>query len=129
MVAFFRQFLVVLLVLLQYAAPLVHAHTGKDGSQNGIHLYEFETVRFVSDHVSMSGVFNETDAESIIVNVGSAIEQQQSCKQLLSVFCLQSGHSALPDVKPADTVNFCPPQSDLVFQPIISQNATRAPPF
>lgn len=76
MPVFFRQTLVMLLVLLQYAAPVVHAHTGNDNDQRGLHLYEFEILHFSSAIKLMKSVDVVPDTESNIVNIGSAIKQQ-----------------------------------------------------
>ena len=75
MVAFFRQFLIVLLVLLQNATPLMHAHIGQEGTQSGLHLYEFETLRLAVDHSSIETANFAQDTENFIVSIGSAIKQ------------------------------------------------------
>ena len=129
MVAFFRRFLVVLLVLLQNAAPLVHAHTGGDVSQGGFHLYEFEALRFVADQVSMVSAGHGQDTESCIVNVGSAIKQHQTSNDPIPVFCLLGGNPVASANRYAETVNFSTHLAGFVPQSFPNHNTTRAPPL
>ena len=130
MVAFFRQFLVVLLVLLQNAAPLVHAHTGGvDVSQTGLHLYEFETLRLAADHLSMAATNHAINTESCVVNVGSAIKQSQPAAiSATPVFLLPANGPVLATARDALIISFAPHTTDFDPQPILSHNSSRAPP-
>jgi len=75
MVAFLRHFLIVLAVLLQSAAPLVHAHIGGEVSLRGLHLHEFETLHMAAHGVSLEKIAGHAvDAESCIVDLGSAMK-------------------------------------------------------
>lgn len=69
MVALLRQFLVVLLVLLQCAAPLVHAHTGGNAYQSGLHIHEFESFSHVSKEVALVAASHDSHADSVIVDI------------------------------------------------------------
>lgn len=77
MVSSLRYFLVVLLVLLQIAAPLVHAHVGEavPAGNGGLHLHEFETLAVARQQpMSVSRLDHSAALQSaVIVDIGSAI--------------------------------------------------------
>lgn len=129
MVAFLRQFLVVLLVLLQSAAPLVHAHTGGNFSQRGLHLHEFETLRLAADNMFLASVDHAVDAESCIVNVGSAIEKQHAANNADTVLYPLNCDQDFAIARDADIVNFSPQLSGFIPKPLPSHNNSRAPPI
>jgi hypothetical protein len=130
MVAFFRQFLVVLLVLLQNAAPLVHAHAGGDFSPvGGIHLYEFEGLHFASGQLSMSTAGRRLDAESCIVFVGSAIKQQQADCFGASALISLAGESVPPVAGEYSALFFPSPVTGFIARSVANHNSSRAPPL
>lgn len=129
MVAFLRQFLVVLLVLLQNAAPLVHAHTGGNVTQRGPHLYEFETLRLLADNVSLAAIDHAADSESCIINVGSAIKQQQTLDHSVTSFYPINGDLGFAIARDADIINFSPQPAGFIPKPLLTQNSSRAPPL
>jgi hypothetical protein len=88
MVAIFRQFVVLLLVLLQNVAPLVHAHVGGLPQETGLHLSEFENLRFSSGSSLKSYKSGAFLCESAIVSMGSAIKHRQSTIQSLPLICI-----------------------------------------
>ncbi len=129
MVAYFRQFLVILLVLLQVAAPLVHAHVGEDTSQLGLHMHEFEILHVGQDLVTMTATDREFDSQSAIVNIGSAIKQQSSADNWAPVW-----FAATFDANPAisrqvDGVFFYGYSPHFTSQPFPRHNTSRAPPL
>jgi len=128
MVAFFRQFLIVLLVLLQNAAPLVHAHTGGDFSETGLHLYEFESLRLIENKMSMSASGHMQSSESCIVNVGSAIYQRQINKVPNHAFFQPTHIPALSYNANLSSIPFLQQNSELYSQQATRQNCSRAPP-
>jgi hypothetical protein len=71
-----RKILVCWLVLLQFFAPLVHAHTGKQLTGNGLHLPGLE----IYDHLPVEAVLSAThfdyDGDGLTVGVNSGIQQQ-----------------------------------------------------
>ncbi len=129
MVAYLRQFLVVLLVLLQTAAPLVHAHVGGDADGCGIHLHGLERLQSDPDHSELQSLHHELQQHAAVVNVGSAIKRQIDRDRFSPVpFLLPA--SLEPNLQPAVDRPFCrsrtsPPPS----APIPADNASRAPPF
>ncbi len=73
MVALNRRILVFFLVLLQYAAPWLHAHSGGDFQRTGLHCYEFEHA----DVANAAKAWRKTEFArhevSAIVGLGSVI--------------------------------------------------------
>jgi hypothetical protein len=129
MVAFFRQFLVVLLVFLQNAAPLMHAHTGQEGTQSGLHLYEFETLRLIVDHSSVGTANFAQDTENFIVSVGSAIKHTDSNLPAKLFLDLSNKESALAPLIPADLLKFSLLNAVFSYHLHPNPNQPRAPPF
>ncbi|PPD31167.1 MAG: hypothetical protein CTY19_14710 [Methylomonas sp.] len=128
MVAFFRQFLVVLLVLLQFAAPLVHAHVDDHSLGHGLHLHEFEGLHFKADAIVMTSLTVHDAAQSAIVEVGSAIKIQQPSDGIAD-FALMSEFAFWPTQLLVEQINFSPQQQLSISEPFLSQNLSRAPPI
>lgn len=129
MVAFFRQFLVVLLVLLQNVAPLMHAHTGLEGTKSGLHLYEFETLRLVIDQSSIETANFAQDTENFIVSVGSAIKHTDSTLPAKLFLDLSNQESVLAPLIPADFLKFQLLIAVFSYHSHLNPNQPRAPPF
>jgi hypothetical protein len=127
MVAFFRQFLVVLLVLLQFAAPLVHAHVDESSLGHGLHLHEFEGLHFKADTMVMARLTVHDAAQSAIVEVGSAIKIQPPANDIAD-YALFSEFTFWPTQLLVEKINFSPHQHPPVSEPFLSQNLSRAPP-
>lgn len=127
MVAFFRQFLVVLLVLLQFAAPLVHAHVDETSLGHGLHLHEFEGLHFKADSMVMASLTVHDAAQSAIVEVGSAIKIQQPVHDIAD-YALFSEFTFWPTQLIVELINFSPQQQLSISEPFLSQNLSRAPP-
>lgn len=129
MVAFIRQLLVLMLVLPQFAAPLVHAHIGESSPVRGVHLHEFENIR-----LQKTGTFAQakpdhfSDAQSAIVELGSAVKLQ-SFLDVVIVNCFWHGDGlglvAQPLLK---VINFSPHQLAVPIEPVHTQHPSRAPP-
>lgn len=72
-----RQFLIIFLVLLQFIAPLVHAHAGKQFSGFGVHLPGLERYDFDQPETILQTVNSGFDTEeAVIVGVNTGIELQ-----------------------------------------------------
>lgn len=127
MVAFFRQFLVVLLVLLQFAAPLVHAHVDESIPGHGLHLHEFEGLHFKAEAMVMASLTVHDAAQSAIVEVGSAIKSQQPAQDIMD-FALFYETGFWPVQRIVEKVNFSPHPQPSVIDVFLSQNLSRAPP-
>jgi len=130
MVAYLRQLLVMLLILLQMAAPLMHAHVGADASPRGLHLHEFEALHIERDGPVLMAFDHDLQMQSSIVNIGSAIKQQQLLDKLSpAVFLFVLAVPVFAVARQIGIVNFSPHISLFVPEPLPSQNASRAPPF
>lgn len=127
MVAFLRRFLVVLLVLLQYAAPLVHAHASGNNSQRGLHLHEFESLRLVTDGLAMHASDNGAEIENGIIEIGSAIKQHQNIDQVAAFF-LSDNTLSFVIARDAEIINFSPQTVEPITQPFLWHHSSRAPP-
>jgi hypothetical protein len=129
MPAFLRRFLIVLLVLLQVTTPLAHAHIGQNASISGVHLPEFEILSLIQDGAGLAAIDHELDGQTDIINVGSAIKQQQTIDHAAPVLFLQSDAPRFKIVRDADVVNFSPQPSCFTPELIPNHNTSRAPPF
>lgn len=130
MVAFLRHFLIVLAVLLQSAAPLVHAHIGGEVSLRGMHLHEFETLHLAAHGMSIEkSVGYSVDAESCIVDLGSALKQHNTTDDSVPVFYLFDNALGITDSCDAKIVNFSPHIPGFASEPFLSDNTSRAPPY
>ena len=127
MVAFPRQFLVMLLVLLQFAAPLVHAHIHDLGTSRGLHLHEFETLQLKSDSSFMSTLDYAGPIPSAIVDLGAAINVAQDAEPAPAFYFLYAD-SLLAAQYVVETINFSPHESAIITEPFLKQHSTRAPP-
>ncbi|ANE57413.1 hypothetical protein [Methylomonas sp. DH-1] len=129
MVAYLRQFLVVLLVLLQTAAPLVHAHVGGDTGGCGIHLHGLEGLQSDPDHAELQSLRHDMQHQAAVVNVGSAIKLSLDRERFNPApFLLPA--SAVPRLKSTVGRAYHPSRtSPPPTAPIPADNASRAPPI
>jgi len=128
MVAFFRHFIVVLLVLLQFAAPLVHAHVDDKGHKQGLHIHEFESIPVKNEALFASVADYAASAQSAIVELGSAINIQSPDEDNTPVYYLSHHPIFKPEQHIFDSINFSPHEQVLVKYLFLSQKLTRAPP-
>ncbi|QBC29589.1 hypothetical protein U737_23220 [Methylomonas sp. LW13] len=131
MVAYLRQFLVMFLLLLQVAAPLVHAHIGRDAMKGGLHLHEFEVLHIDHDgDPALMAVEHDLQTQNSIVNLGSAIKQQQWLDRLAPVFyLLDSVVADLAVTRQIEAIKFSPHIPLFAPDPVLSHNPSRAPPL
>ncbi|OAI07410.1 hypothetical protein A1353_06940 [Methylomonas methanica] len=130
MVAYLRQFLVVFLLLLQVAAPLVHAHVGRDAAPGGVHLHEFEALHSSHDGPGFMTVDHDLQVQSGVVNLGAAIKRQQLLDRLTPVIYMIVSSAADFAIMPQiGVVDFSPHTPLFAPDPLLSHNPSRAPPF
>ena len=67
--------LICVLALLQLAAPLVHAHSGKDHAVTGFHVPGLEFISSRNDSTAANAAAIQTATDGIIIGVGSGIER------------------------------------------------------
>ncbi|WP_347988250.1 hypothetical protein [Methylomonas sp. AM2-LC] len=128
MVAFFRQFLVMILVLLQYGSPVVHAHAGVSQMESGLHLYEFESLHNVLHSHSMMGSKSVLSTESAIINVGVGIKPNLQ-KYQSWFFTQYYSREVFFDNNRYRIIISEPLLDNCISQPILTANNTRAPPY
>ncbi len=108
MLAYFRQFLVVLFVLLQNVTPLVHAHTDRDDLQSGLHMHLFESLRLSNGQTAISATRNAPDLTGSIFSVDPAIKQHLTIQDTQTVSFLPVNSQALSISHHEGIVNFSP---------------------
>jgi hypothetical protein len=127
-----HKYLVVFLTLLQFIAPLVHAHAGGSGSMPGLHVPGLE--HFSAEHntppVQLKMLSYNNAVEGMIVAVDSGVKQSQINQASGSV-----PHYYLPQqaffFNNADSrfdANFSPQFQQLVYCLLIPSPPPRAPP-
>jgi hypothetical protein len=127
MVANLRQFLIVLLVSLQFVAPLVHAHVGEIPGRFGLHLPELEGL-----HAGQAQQFFSQDqtltAEEYTVLVGSVIAPQMRA-MLFTPTAFHTHDRKLPTAS-ATAGAFDPERQlgDAAAPPWLQLSLSRAPP-
>ena len=129
MVASLRQFLILLLLLLQTASPLVHAHVGQHATDvAGLHLPTLETLNKVSNGDQLVAADYHEDSTSI-VELGSAIKLNRvdvDPQMFVLVTTLMAVGLSAPTALP---VGFTPPSANpTLLPPFLSANISRAPP-
>lgn len=127
MVAFLRQFLVVLLVVLQGILPLVHAHTGPESLQKGLHIHGFEAFNATISDCAFQAVDQDLAADEAIVYVESAIKQSVDNYSGLGFYIPVALVSfSFPQHTPL--LSFSPQALDLILVSLIEPHGSRAPP-
>lgn len=127
MVACLRQFLVMSLVLLQFAAPLVHAHVHEMGMMRGLHLHEFEKLQLKSDVPFMAAMDYAGPVQSAIVELGAAINVAKNAQPLPPVYSSYD-ELWLPQQYIVETINFSPHETLFAPELSLKQHTSRAPP-
>lgn len=128
MVALSRQILVLFLMLLQLAAPLVHAHVDDSNPNYGLHLHEFESIQYQANTPFFAAQDSIHALQSSIVDMGAAIKLQKSSDDPSPVYFLYSNHLLLSTLLVAKIINFTPHPVFAVSDPFCYPYSTRAPP-
>lgn len=131
MVSSLRYFLIVLLVLLQMAAPWVHAHVGGAWKGEGLHLHELEDLQRGCQSADFSAIEHNVSAhQGLAVDIGAAIEEQRFDQQLPDLAWIESvGWLAFSPGIEASTLDFSPYRPFAIPGRPLDQNASRAPPL
>lgn len=126
---FLRQFIILLLLLLQGVSPLVHAHVHQDGGINGLHI-DVDGFSTLSKQSPQNASLERVDHSGTVIGIRSAIQQKN---QLIkhhpdTGLDLQSLHFSAP----------CFIENQLLYRSTVfadtvlinlSTIAPRAPPF
>lgn len=125
-----RQLLVLMLIGLQFAAPLVHAHIGVEtGRQAGLHMHELEA--FNDSVVAQS--FMTTDHQTLsdeqgVIDLDLAIKPLQHSQDFLAVVSWQLDQYLLAVERQQHSIRFYPAQLLIPAIPQLERRSPRAPP-
>lgn len=136
MLIIFRQFLLTFLVVMQFFAPLVHAHTHAQKStfSTGLHLPELEVFATAAESVYIHNAASALDADSLCVSINTGI-QHKSFKVVVNQnndtdhnFCLVDAAIALQSTAQISKI-YATPLVAQCLSPLVSPAFTpRAPP-
>ena len=121
--------LIILLVLLQLVAPLVHAHSGQVESFEGIHLPGLEFVT-----ASDNGPFLSTTSSSpakhygTLVSVSSGIQHKNFSRTSVQEFYLASKDTHHNTVLSRQELNCLPDRFIIPYKTYLQPGFPRAPP-
>lgn len=126
-----RLFLLIVLAMLQFIAPLVHAHAGQNYSSVGLHIPGLELYGIAPDSVTPPAHSHYSSSEGFIFSVDTGIKQSRA----LTISDTQSNYylprqsrvfrAAIPSI---DT-DFPPQLSRFVSSLPTPSRSPRAPPF
>jgi hypothetical protein len=125
-----RQSFIIVLVLLQLFAPLVHAHTGSSNYNEGLHVPGLELYRANQDATVSQNVNVDLDAEGMLVVVDAGIKNPQA-KFVESVninFALLPPEQLRISALPKSDCNFSPQSQSFSFRKFPATRSPRAPP-
>jgi hypothetical protein len=127
-----RKFLVIFLMMLQFIAPLVHAHASEHRLKLGLHVPGLE--HYGAEHntpiVQMKTLQYHVCVDGMIVGVDGGFEQNQTNPQADSdsnYYLHQPTLAFNASVSRFDT-NFSPQPQQLVYRLFIPSHPPRAPP-
>ncbi len=127
-----RKFLVVFLTMLQFIAPLVHAHASDHSSKQGLHVPGLE--HYGAEHntpaAQLAPLRCYVSMDGIIVGVDIGIKQNRTYFQTDSdnKYYLHQQTVAFNTAVTRFDTNFSPQLQQLVYQLLISSHSPRAPP-
>lgn len=129
MISRLRKFLLIILVLLQFVAPLVHAHSDSKTALNGLHLPEFEVLLIHYDTPSLQLDNYHFDCEHAVVSIGSGIKDKKERLADDMSYDLQAILSIKRLMWLAFEINFSPQPVFVIENPSFNPQSSRAPPF
>jgi hypothetical protein len=124
-----RAFLIFLLVLLQFVAPLIHAHKNNVANLGvSVHLPEFEHVNSLLKHAPQFVAQTNHDGEIVAISTGIKNETLQILQTENTIFMLLVGLFLMVNVarKPCNFLFQTEPILDSHF---FNFALPRAPPF
>ncbi|MDD5320876.1 MAG: hypothetical protein PHD43_09745 [Methylococcales bacterium] len=127
-----RKFLVIFLTMLQFVAPLVHAHASDHSSKQGLHVPGLE--HYGAEHntpaAQLEALRCNVSMDGMIVGVDIGIKQYRTNHQTDSenkYYLYQQPVAFNVSFFRFDT-NFSPQTQQLVYQLLIPSHSPRAPP-
>ncbi len=125
-----QKILLSLLVLLQFIAPLVHAHTDHDPAfTTKANFLEIDTLLVGHKNHVLQSFYHFVDNHHAIININTGIQDKKISMNNHHLFTYLIGFLIINQVNSVLKINF-PPQSDipktsLIFKP----QSPRAPPY
>ena len=127
-----RKYLVVFLTLLQFIAPLVHAHAGEPGSTPGLHVpgLEYFSAEHNTPPAQLKMLSYSNGVEGMIVPVDSGVKQSQINRpgDSISHYYLPQQAFVFNNAYLRFDANFSLPSQQLVYCLLMSSPPLRAPP-
>ena len=127
-----RKFIVIFLTMLQFIAPLVHAHASEHSSKQGLHVPGLE--RYGAEHntpvAQLEALQFNVSMDGIIVGVDTGLKQSRTNPHTGSdnnYYRHQQTVTFTAAVSRFD-INFSPQSQQLVCQLFIPSHSPRAPP-
>lgn len=123
-----QNLLIILLALLQFAAPLVHAHVGPGAVGLGVHVPGLELLSVGADPAQISSSHLTIHQEASLVSISAAIQQKHpfiSANGNLFIDLSDGIYSVALDVR---LLNFSPPVNPSIPDFFDNPHAARAPP-
>jgi hypothetical protein len=127
-----RKFLVVFLTILQFIAPLVHAHASEHSSNPGLHVPGLE--HFGAEHNTPLAQLNASQynvsVEGMMVAVDRGVKQSQTNHPAASadLYYLTQQALAFNAIVSRFDAHFSPQSQQLVYGLLIPSSPPRAPP-
>jgi hypothetical protein len=127
-----RKFLVIFLTMLQFIAPLVHAHASEHSSRQGLHVPGLESYGAEDNTLiaQMKTLQYSVHADGMIVGVDTGLKQNRMNPQADpdSNYYLHQQTFALNAAVSRFNTNFSPQPQQLVCRLFIPLPPPRAPP-
>lgn len=125
-----RKSLIFMLAMLQFFAPLVHAHTGHGNFNEGLHIPGLELYRSNQDAPVIQNVRVDSGAEGWLVVVESGIKNPQhiSVEGADHSFALMPPDQFPISALPKHQNNFSPQYLSFNFPRLPTVHSPRAPP-
>jgi hypothetical protein len=127
-----RKFLVIFLTMLQFIAPLVHAHASEHRSKQGLHVPGLESYGAEQNKhiVQMKTLQYNVHADSMIVGVDTGLKKSRTNSQTDSDsnYFLHQQTLAFNAPFSRFDANFSPQPQQLVYRLFIPSPPPRAPP-
>ena len=127
-----RKFLVIFLTMLQFIAPLIHAHASENNLKQGLHVPGLESYGFEYNvlDTQMKTLQYNVSVDGMIIAVDTGIKQNQTNLQTDSgsYYYLHQKTVVLNTVASRFDANFSPQPQQLVYRLFIPSPPPRAPP-
>lgn len=125
-----RQFMVLMLIALQFAAPLVHAHIGVEtGRQAGLHMHELEVFSMTaSDPQVLVADKQAVSDDQLVIDLDLAIKPLQHVQDFLALVSWQHEQFLFAADRRPQITRFFHPACILPVTPQLELRSPRAPP-